>query len=189
MNGNNQDIKLMKNIRKGSPESDIAFYELYHKYSAKLNAFCLFKARRKEIAEEIFQETWIRFYKSVSQGNQIEKVLPYLITIARNLIFDNNKDSKNTAYVEEENFDIERFASPVLINEGIENDELFGILMTAVNGLDNIYKEAFIMKKIDCLSYQEISEICGESTDCIKKRVLRATMAVKKTLQPYINEL
>lgn len=189
MNKENKDIKLLRKIRKQEAGSERAFYELYHKYSAKLNAFCIFRTNRKEIAEEVFQETWMRFYKIIIRGKEIKNVQQYLLTIARNLIIDSYHNSKNTTYVEEESFDIESFANPAVFIDDMGNNELFALMMTAVNNLDEIYKEAFILKKLNGLSYKEIAIVCGETVECIKKRVVRATFTIKETLKPYINEL
>ena len=131
----------------------------------------------------------MRFYRIVTRGKEIKNVQQYLVTIARNLIIDCYHNTKNTTYVEEESFDIESFANPAVFSDDIEKDELFALMMTAVNNLEEIYKEAFILKKLNGLSYKEIAKICGENVECMKKRVLRATVAIKETLKPYINEL
>lgn len=184
------DIELLKLLRKPKPVSDNAFYVIYNRYSTKLNAFCLFKLRNQREAEDIFQQTWVKFYQSVSGGKDLECVLPFLLSIARNLVIDYFRASKTRKTHIAEDIDpilLEEIAVPSAIST-IENNELFDIIQAAVNCLDDIYKEAFILKRFDGLSLEEIADICEISLSNAKQRVSRATTMVKNILAPHIQD-
>jgi RNA polymerase sigma-70 factor (ECF subfamily) len=184
------DSELLKLLRKPKPICDNSFYVLYNRYSAKLNAFCLFKMRKAEDAEEIFQTTWVKFYQSISSGKDLDAVLPFLISIARNLIIDHYRANKTRLTHIAEDVDIgllEEIAAPSAL-QSIESAELFGIVQAAVNCLDDIYKEAFILKRIDGLSLEEIADLCGVSLSCAKQRVSRATNMVKTIISPHVHD-
>ena len=186
----NSDIELLHLLRKPKPISDNAFYVLYNRYSTKLNAFCLFKLRNQCQAEDIFQQTWVKFYQSVSGGKDLECVLPFLLSIARNLVIDYFRASKTRKSHIAEDIDpilLEEIAMPSALNT-IENNELFDIIQAAVNCLDDIYKEAFILKRFDGLSLEEIANVCDISISNAKQRVSRATNMVKNILSPHIQD-
>ena len=61
------DDELMEIIRDDSRRSAAAFDALYEKYSTKLNTFCIFKTNRIEDAEELFEDTWLKFLDKVKK--------------------------------------------------------------------------------------------------------------------------
>ncbi len=184
------DEELLKLLKKPKPVSDSAFYVLYNRYSTKLNSYCLFKLRNQRDAEEIFQQTWVRFYQSIAGGKELECVLPFLLSIARNLVIDLYRSNQSRKSHIAEDIDpmlLEEIAIPSALTT-IENNELFDIIQAAVNCLDDIYKEAFVLKRFDGLSLEEISQLCGVSLSCAKQRVSRATLMVKNILTPHIQD-
>ena len=60
-----KDSELMRIIAEGNPESGSAFMELYRRYSGRIYRYCLFKVSIRENAEEIFQETWVKFNNAI----------------------------------------------------------------------------------------------------------------------------
>ncbi len=185
-----KDIELMRMIAEGHSESGSAFMELYSRYSGRIYRYCLFKVTIRENAEEVYQETWLKFNTAVKNGIAIENVAGYLSVIASNQIREFYRRNKNTLQeVSFEDYDWERIVCPTDFAAGMENQELISLIKVAVNDLDEKYREPFILNKFSEMSYAEIGEILGESTECIKKRIYRAMDMIKKTLQPYINEL
>jgi len=185
------DSELLPLLREKKPACDNAFYVLYNRYSSKVNGYCRFKLNNREASEEIFQETWLKFDGAVKAGKQIENVPAYLITIARNLCLNyfNSVNSQPDFVSGIENIEFNQLSGQFSIENNLENSELITIIKVAVNNLDDIYKESFILRNFNELSYPEIGKICNETSDCIKKRVRRATEMLKDILKPYINEL
>ena len=185
------DKELTELLTAGKPDSDFAFYEIFQRYGKKLNAYCRFNSNSQTLADEIFQETWIKFDKSIKDGNKIINVLAYLITISKNLIiYKSNRDNYRSNYLSEiTNDELDNYSFDNDFQKKIENNELIELLKIAVMELDDNSREAFILKKFDDLTYPEISKITGESVDCLKKRVARSMLKIKKILKPYINEL
>ena len=185
-----KDSDLMRIIAEGNAESGSAFMELYRRYSGRIYRYCLFKVSIRENAEEIFQETWVKFNNAIKNGFAIENVAGYLSVIASNQIREFYRRNKNNLQeVRFEDYDWEKIVCPTDFAAGMENQELIGLIKVAVSDLDEKYREPFILNKFNEMNYAEIGEILGESTECIKKRVYRAMDMIKKTLQPYINEL
>lgn len=185
-----KDNELLKFLNEKKPLSDFAFYELYSRFSTKIYNYCLFKVSIKENAEEIYQETWIRFSNAIRKNSNIDNVQAYLITIAKNLMIEFYRSKKNELNAETiKDVNWEDIICPDNFSLTLEKKEMIDLIKLSVNSLEDIYKEAFILNKFNDLSYSEIAELLGESVDCIKKRVYRATDMIKLILKPYIKEL
>ncbi len=183
------DRELAETIRKDSPLCDKAFFVLYSRYSEQLNAFCKFKAACDRDAEEVFQDTWVRFHRSVVEGRTPDSVPAYLYTIARNLCVDRYRTGRPNAMIPMDTIDLEKIAVPFNLQGQIEKDDLLSIVSIAVNNLDDKYKEPFVLQWFGGLSFPEIAEIMGETTGCVKMRSHRAMNELIRILKPYIIEV
>jgi len=188
---NQSDENLVRLLKEERPRCDRAFNVLYQRHRKKLYSYCVFLCSNKDFASDIFQEAWMRFGIVAKEGKPVENVLPYLITTARNrFLYDKRKSSQRSCLVEIDSNvspdDIMDFSFTVT---GCENEELIALIKTAVNNLDEIYREAFVLKRYDELTYSEIAAIVGESVECVKSRVSRATIMVKDYLKVYMKEL
>lgn len=186
------DEKLLALLRENKPTCDHAFYVLYNRYSIKLNTFCLFYTPNKESAEDVFQETWIRFDRTVKGGKNIRNVLAFLVTISRNMTIDmhRRKSTDKTVQAENiENFSTEEIPGYLQFDEALEQEELISLVKIAANSLEEKYKETFVLKRFCDLSYKEIAAITGNTVNSVKKRSSRAMEMIKELLKPYIKEL
>ncbi|MDT3739181.1 MAG: sigma-70 family RNA polymerase sigma factor [Candidatus Kapabacteria bacterium] len=158
------------------------FSELYRRYSKQIFLFCNHHSRNSDDAQNIYQESWLSLFEKIKSGEQINSVPAFMVTICRRRIIDslrNNSSKPDTVDVND--FDNIRTVVPD------ESFEINSILNRAIDSLELVYKEAFIMNKINGLNINEIAEITGETYDCIKKRVYRASEKVKTAVKNYIN--
>lgn len=138
--------------------------------------------QNREQTEDIFQESFIIFYNHLIEGKQIENVKGYLLSIARNLCLKFFRDKKPTVDFEPDSFSVDE-------SNQYESNEMFGLITKALQLLDDIYREAFILREFDGLSYKEIAEICNTSVTNAKSRVFRAHKQIIDILQPYLKDL
>jgi RNA polymerase sigma-70 factor (ECF subfamily) len=184
----NRDQILLEDLLKESPRSDYAFDEIFNTYSSRLNAYCLFKSGNRSDAEEIFEDTWLKFLDRIRNGKKVDSILPYLYTIARTLAIDRYRKKKSRRNLEVELFDIselENFGGDNDILDDLENEELISLVKIAVNSLDDKYKEAFVLNWFGGVSYKEISSILDISHANAKMRCHRAMKEILKILKPY----
>lgn len=169
-------------IGSGSKGSDKAFAELYSRYSKIIYSYCRSMSPKNVTPDDIFQETFIKFYKACTNGARIESVKAYLLTIARNLIRNNIKNEK----------EFERILSDSVLtideNKNYDNAELMALIVASLDLLDNKYKEAFIYREFYNLPYNEIADILNISVTGAQTRVKRAKIKLADILLPYINE-
>jgi RNA polymerase sigma-70 factor (ECF subfamily) len=176
------DEELVSLLRNGGRQSGEAFTEIYRRYSPKVAAYCRGIIKDQFQAEDIFQETFIRFFRGIKAEYEGTNLFAYLIKVARNLSFNSLRNKKEFANVED--FDFAQAET-----SGYESKELMGLIMNALELLEEKYREAFVLKEFDGLHYEEISEIMDISVTNAKSRVSRARMKISEILSPYIKDL
>ncbi len=182
------DKDLILLIREQGELANEAFSALYYRYSDKLKSFCRFKSNNSEDANEIFQETWIKFHSIILKGEININLPSYIYTIAYNLSVDKYRKKKNNLIFYED-IDFDEITDTLNLQKNIENNELLKMIEIAINQLNDIYSETFVLKWFVGLTYPQIAHILDESIDCIKQRSCRAMDEVLKILKPIISEI
>jgi len=183
------DIELIILLKEQGSASDIAFNTIYEKYSPQTYGYCIYRSESLEDAQELLQDTWMKFYHSVKSGKSTDNILPFLFKIAKNLNIDKHR-RKNT----QSKFDvitlsdehIEQIADPFNFQSNIEKEELNKLVKIAVNNLDDIYKESVALYWFGELTFKEIALIEDETEQCIRTRINRAFKILAKILKPYL---
>jgi RNA polymerase sigma-70 factor (ECF subfamily) len=176
-----RDAELIAELKKDRESAEIAFSEIYSRYSQRVYAYCIRMLGHVEDAQDVFQETFLKFYDIAPQQNFVDNIPALLYTISRNLCFNHKRDLKT-------NLDIEDYAL-VSNDKGYDQKELLQLVARALELLDFDYREAFILRQYHGLSYDEIISITGESLAAIKNRVWRAKEKLKEILAPYLEDL
>ena len=104
------------------------------------------------------------------------------MTIARNLCFIAQSPFK-TSICSVRRFHISTSDVPY------EHKELLQLISTSLDLLPDDYREAFVLREYNGLSYIEIAEIIGESIDVVKVRIFRAKKRLREILAPYLADL
>jgi RNA polymerase sigma-70 factor (ECF subfamily) len=73
-------------------------------------------------------------------------------------------------------------AAELAADEALEREELRSRLLAAIATLPVAQREAFLLKHVDDLPYEEMAEILGVSVSALKMRVKRAREALQATL-------
>ncbi len=169
-------------IRGAHDDSEKAFTEIYKRYAAMIHAYCACMINNQQQVEDIFQDTLIRFYQNVRRDCRKINIRGYLITIARNLCLNYKRDRKLTVPIENMEFLIETY-------QPNERNELLELMTMAMNLLDFDYREAFVLREIDGMTYEQIAEVCNISVANARKRAFRARKKMKDILNPYFSDV
>lgn len=175
---NDKELYLM--LTEDRRVAEKAFAELYSRHSSRIYAFCRKFIGSKEEAQDIFQETFIRFHQSADKKKDMSNVPAYLLTIARNLCLNHARREKPSVPFEEHMYEDR--------DDTNEKNELLSILNTAIDLLPEEFKEVFILREYDGLSYAEIAEITGEKLATVKIRIHRAKQRIKEIVSPYLED-
>lgn len=175
------DEELVALLNEDKSKAEKAFQELYNRYSSMVHAYCMRVLNDQELAEDFFQETFIKFFQHVKSNHQSSNVPGFLITIARNLLLNYKRDKRTLVSLDGIDVRTEK-------NQNYENRELLELITYAMDLLDFEYREAFVLREYDGLPYNEIAEITGTTLTNAKSRVFRAKQKIKEILQPYLQE-
>ena len=181
---NLSDSELVALYLKGDSKS---FEALIQKHKNKIYAFILSKIRNRDLAEDIFQDTFIKVINSLQKGkyNEEGKFLPWVMRIANNLVIDYFRKSKKMRTIAPtDDFDIfdilqdgEKNIEDNLVNNQIHKD-----LRKLIEHLPEDQKEVLKMRYYAELSFKEISESTGVSINTALGRMRYALINLRKLI-------
>lgn len=162
-----------------------AFRELYARHKSRIYGYCR-KIVGHDAADDMLQETFLRFLTSAHRDRPMHNVLGYLMTIARNLCL-NYKDTheKHSIHIE----DVNEIPMPASVESMHTNHDLKRAIESAMDLLSDEYKEAVWLQVHSGMSYQQISEVTGNPITTVRNRIVRAKTKLRGLLAPYFEEL
>lgn len=176
-----EDSDLITTFINSKKDGNQAFAVIYDRYSKSIFAYILKIINNREQAEDLFQETFIRFYQNVKFNYKGGSLIGFLITIARNLCLNYKRDNKPVLPLDETGF-----GGPVA--ESDENSEYKDIVTAALDLLDMELKELLILRIYDGMRYEDIAEITGMTVGNARLKVFRAKEKLRSILTPYLKE-
>ena len=171
------DEQLMLAYREGDAG---AFETLYKRHRGALYRFVLralgSTSSQKTLAEELYQEVWIRVIEARGRYTPQARFTTWLYTIAHNLLVDHwRKKGLTVVALDTEDVAMES-ANPARVAEGREGLARF---MQALQGLPAAQREAFLLHEEAGLTVAEIAAATGAGEEAAKSR-LRYAMAKLK---------
>jgi len=176
------DLELYQQLALDEAAAHPALTQLYRRYGQRIYTYCRKILGDNHVAEDLLQETFVKLYDSGKNSRPIENFPAYLMTIARNLCLS-HKSRNARQFVPVEDFHLTAKDVPY------EQKELLQLIQTALEILPEDYREAFILREYNGLSYLEIAEVINESIDVVKVRIFRAKKKLRDVLAPYLNDL
>ncbi len=174
------DSELYYMLSSDKKMADKAFAELYNRHSSRIYAYCRRFLGNKEDAQDVFQETFMRFLDSTKHERVMTNVPAFMLKIARNLCVNIKRRDKNPVSFEE---------YMVQDDTSDNNNELLKLIKMALEILPDEYKDIFVLREYDGLSYQDISDITELPLSTVKIRIYRAKQKIREILEPYLKEI
>jgi RNA polymerase sigma-70 factor (ECF subfamily) len=182
------DSGLLDSFRTGNQR---AFETLVRRHQARVYATAMVLVRDSEVARDIVQDTFIKFYTVYSDGryNEEGKLLPYLLRVAHNLGIDHLRAQKKMPKVtNSEGTDIFTYLN--IQNEDsfdtLESRENHEILRLAISKLPKVQQELVILRFYGKMPFKEISELTGINLNTCLGYVRNAVINLRKQLAPSI---
>jgi len=153
--------------------------ELYPRLHRSMTAFA---ADSNMDVDDILQETFLKAYKKIDQFDGQASLYTWLYAIARNITIDEFRSQKrkpDRSHTPADEFDIADDESEP--NEAHQQE--VHELRNAVSELPDILRDVVVMKTLEGLSYDEISEITGINTETLKNRMFRAKKQLAESLK------
>jgi RNA polymerase sigma-70 factor (ECF subfamily) len=174
------DNELFDLLNSDKKTAEMAFAELYLRHSPRIYAYCRRFLGNKNDAQDVFQDTFVRFVESSKKPRLMTNVPAYLLKIARNLCVNVKRHEKYPVTFED-------YMVPDDHNN--DNDELLKLIKMAIDILPVEYKDIFILREYDGLTYTEIAEVTNTTLAAVKIKLFRAKQKVREILSPYLSEL
>jgi len=135
-------------------------------------------------AEDLVQQTFLKFAALATDGNNIENCPAYLTCMARNLALNHLRDTARKAEVglPEDDFHAIADARPTPEMTALYRCELRRVLQ-AVAALPPRRREAFVLHKFDDLTYDEIATRQGVSRNTVISQILAALAELHRRLE------
>jgi len=174
-----------------------SFESLYDTFKDKVYNTSLSYLQSPQDGEEITQDVFLEVFKSLDsfKGESNIGTWIYRITVNKSLDFLRHKKRKKRFAFFTSIFDPETGEQKVeqsdFIHPGVELEqrERSAALFKAIDKLPANQKTAFILSKIEGLSYAEISEVMNTSISSIESQIFRAKKNLKKILSRVYDEL
>ena len=159
-NNYNSDSILVENYIGGDESS---LEKLIRKHKSRIYNFIFSKVLNRDIAEDIFQDTFIKVIKTLKRGfyNEEGKFLPWIMRIAHNLVIDHFRRNNRIPKFESNNdYDIFQNLSDSSLNaeKSIIKDQVSSDLQVLVEELPSDQKDVVIMRLYRDMSLKEIAE-------------------------------
>ncbi|MDZ5474160.1 RNA polymerase sigma factor SigW [Bacillus sp. 31A1R] len=177
----------IKQVLKGDQS---AFAEIVEIYKDKVYQLCYRMLGNRHEAEDMAQEAFIRAYVNITRFNINLKFSTWLYRIATNLCIDRIRKKKPDYYLDAEVSGTDGLtmysqvaADTSLPEDDLENLELQETIQKEISKLPEKYRSVIVLKYIEELSLNEISEILDIPLGTVKTRIHRGREALRHQLR------
>jgi len=183
-----KDFELVKQFIEGDQKS---IEILINRHKDKVYTYIVLIVKDTQLAEDIFQDTFIKVIKSLRKGKYQEKgiFVSWVMRIAHNLIIDHFRKSKHIKTTSSEDGEMDVFNSKKLAEDNIEDllisDQIASDVRKLVNMLPDEQKEVILLRHYGGLSFKEISEQTGVSINTALGRMRYALINMRKLIETH----
>ena len=163
-----------------------AFDILLSRYENRLFSYIYFIVRNNELAEDIFQDTFVKAITTIRQGRYTEngKFPAWITRIAHNLIIDYFRQEKNENVVSNDDSEVDLLNNINLSERTIESEIIEGQIKDDVRELVKLLpdnqREVVYMRFYQNLSFKEIAEATGASINTALGRMRYAILNLRR---------
>lgn len=145
----------------------------------------------REVAEEVFQEAFLKVHQAADRYLPNGKFTTWLYTIVRNLCVDTFRRRKirEAVSLDDRGENGERNLSDTIAGDNIPADvlssasEIESVLEKALAKLNEDQREVFLLREKEGLKFEEIAEVTGVSVNTVKSRMRYALEALRRNLK------
>ena len=176
------DQELVRMYLEGK---ESAFEALLQRHKNKVFTHIYIKVKDRDLAEDIFQDTFIKVVNTLKAGkyNEEGKFLPWLMRIAHNLVIDHFRRNKKMPKVRE----TEEFSPFAILDNGEQtvddimiHDQIHEDVKALVKLLPDEQREVVIMRHYKGMSFKDIAEATDVSINTALGRMRYALINMRK---------
>ncbi|HTV82633.1 MAG TPA: sigma-70 family RNA polymerase sigma factor [Acidobacteriaceae bacterium] len=179
-----ENVLVAEGLKRHDPE---LIDRLILQYQHRLLRYLLYLTGRRELAEDLFQETWMRVLVRGSQFNGRSRFDTWLFTIARNLVIDLRRRRPMASLEElfEKTEDDRPFEIPSQEKtpfDHLSTLENSALVAEAMLTLEPLQREVLTLRFHEEMSLEEIASLTRAPLSTVKSRLYRGLAALK----PYV---
>lgn len=177
------DDQLVANYAKGNNE---AFDILLKRYQSRVYSYIYHIVKNKDLAEDIFQETFVKAIITIKQGRYTEngKFSAWISRIAHNLIIDYYRQEKSENTVSTDEDDTDLLNRRDLCEENVEyymvTDQIHKDVRRIIMALPESQREVLIMRYYKNMSFKEIADVTNVSINTALGRMRYAILNMRR---------
>ena len=182
-----ENLAIARGLKRNDPELMDQLIELYQH---RLLRYLLFLTGKREVAEDLFQETWVRVLLRGAQYNGKARFDTWLFTIARNLVIDLSRkrqmaslDEMSEAGDDERPFEVALDGPSPL--EQFRSREDRAEVAEVLLKLEPNYREVLTLRFHEEMSLEEIASVTRSPLSTVKSRLYRGLAALK----PHVEQM
>lgn len=174
------EAALVDRLRHGDPD---AFDLVYDAFNVRLFTFLARLTRRRDVAEDLLEETWLRLVKHARRLRPDTRLGPWLFTVARNLYVSFNRsrvleESATAGLIALWPFSPDR-VSPF---EAAATSELERRIERALAAMPTASREVLLLVGVAGLSHADAADVCGITPEALRQRLHRARETLSRAL-------
>jgi RNA polymerase sigma factor (sigma-70 family) len=179
------DYELITRFIKGE---QACFEKLIHRHKQKVFAYISLYIRDQALAEDIFQDTFLKVIQSVKSGKYSDngKFISWVMRIAHNLIIDHFRRIKQMNTISNDNYESDLFNSKSFAEDNVEDDMIKGQIKkdirNMISHLPDDQREVVILRHYAGLSFKEIADITDVSINTALGRMRYALINMRRIM-------
>ena len=180
------DYELIQRFIKGEQS---CFEQLIHRHKNKVFAYISLYIRDQALAEDLFQDTFMKVIQSVRAGKYQDngKFISWVMRIAHNLIIDHFRRIKQMNTVSNDDYESDLFNSKKFADSTVEDDmikrQIQKDVRKMITMLPDDQREVVILRHYAGLSFKEIAEITDVSINTALGRMRYALINMRKIME------
>ncbi|MCF8219157.1 MAG: sigma-70 family RNA polymerase sigma factor [Bacteroidales bacterium] len=175
-------------VRQYLDGNQSALGTIIQKHKNKVFGYILMMVKDKDLAEDIFQDTFIKVVKKLQSGSYKEegKLLQWIMRIAHNLVIDHFRQSKRVSMARgTDDYDI--FDTIDMMEESVEDQmitsQIHKDVRKLIQYLPEEQKRVLIMRHYGNMSFKEIAQTTDVSINTALGRMRYALINLRKLIE------
>lgn len=180
------DYELLTRFVKGEQS---CFDQLINRHKSKVFAYINLYIRDQALAEDIFQDTFLKVIQSVKCGRYADngKFLSWVMRISHNLIIDHFRRIKQMNTISNDNYESDIFNSKQFAEENVEDSmvkkQIHQDIRKMISHLPDDQREVVILRHYAGLSFKEIADLTEVSINTALGRMRYALINMRKLME------
>lgn len=179
-----ESTEIARGLRRRDPD---LLDRLIEQYQHRLLRYLVYLTGHRELAEDLFQETWIRVLERGHQFSDKYTFSTWLFAVARNLAIDHMRRKQPASLDgllddEEKTFDVPATGQASAFDRTLQREQNEQI-SAGMGHLPAEYREALVLRFQEGMTLEEIADVASVPLGTVKSRIYRGLSALEPRLK------